>query len=95
MNYDDDRDLVDFISGLLLGALIGAGVALLVAPRSGRSTRRRIVRLAEEWGEAAGESLQRAADDARRLADRAREKLEDSGDRLAEAVEKGRKLVKV
>jgi gas vesicle protein len=35
------------VSDLLLGALIGAGVALLFAPRSGRETRRDITRRAK------------------------------------------------
>jgi uncharacterized membrane protein YccC len=34
--------LIGFIGGLLLGTLIGAGVALLVAPERGDVTRRRI-----------------------------------------------------
>ena len=37
----DDRN-VAFIAGIVLGAAVGAGVTLLLAPRSGRSTRRRI-----------------------------------------------------
>jgi len=38
--------VVSFVSGLLLGAVIGAGVALLAAPDSGRTTRRRLKRAA-------------------------------------------------
>ena len=33
-----------FITGVALGAAIGAGVALLLAPRSGRATRRKLAR---------------------------------------------------
>jgi hypothetical protein len=36
------RGVVGFIGGLMLGALIGAGVALLLAPDRGYVTRRRI-----------------------------------------------------
>jgi hypothetical protein len=35
-------------AGVVLGAAVGAGVALLLAPRSGRSTRRRIARSGRE-----------------------------------------------
>jgi gas vesicle protein len=35
-----------FAAGLLIGALIGAGVALLVAPQSGAETRRTLARRA-------------------------------------------------
>jgi gas vesicle protein len=47
MDYDrDEAQVLNFISGLLLGAVIGAGVAMLTAPQSGRRTRRRIRRAA-------------------------------------------------
>jgi len=38
-----------------LGAVVGAGVALLFAPESGRETRKRIMREADKLGQAAGE----------------------------------------
>ncbi len=46
MEYDRRRQVVGFVSGLLLGAIIGAGVALLAAPESGRSTRKRLKKAA-------------------------------------------------
>ena len=46
MEYDHETQVINFISGLLLGAVIGAGVALLAAPQSGRRTRRRIKKTA-------------------------------------------------
>ncbi|MGC4087668.1 MAG: YtxH domain-containing protein [Polyangiaceae bacterium] len=38
-----------------LGAVVGAGVALLFAPDSGKETRKRILREADKLGQAAGE----------------------------------------
>lgn len=38
--------VVGFVSGLLLGAVIGAGVALLAAPDPGRVTRKRLKKAA-------------------------------------------------
>jgi gas vesicle protein len=52
----DDGD--EFVLGVLVGALIGAGVALLLAPESGKRTRRRIRRSAEDLTDAAGDTLQ-------------------------------------
>ena len=40
MNGDDNGNARPFAAGLILGALIGAGVALLFAPQSGAETRR-------------------------------------------------------
>lgn len=41
---DDGPPTAVFAAGLALGIAIGAGVALLIAPRSGATTRRRLAR---------------------------------------------------
>jgi gas vesicle protein len=46
MSRESDYQLGVFVSGLLLGALIGASAALLTAPESGTRTRRRLGRAA-------------------------------------------------
>ena len=46
MDSDRERQAASFLSGLILGAIIGAGVALLTTPQSGKRTRRRIRRAA-------------------------------------------------
>jgi hypothetical protein len=43
--------MIGFVGGLVLGALIGAGIALLVAPERGRVMRRRLARRVREAGE--------------------------------------------
>ena len=40
-----------FLTGVAVGALIGASVALLLAPRSGSATRRRLARKARRLAE--------------------------------------------
>lgn len=75
MEYDHEAQVTSFISGLLLGAVIGAGVALLTAPQSGRRTRRRIRRTAvdlrdqatDRWDELA-EEVKGKVDDAMDIA---------------------------
>lgn len=70
MEYDNDTQLLNFVSGLLLGAAVGAGIALLTAPRSGRHTRRKIRRAADDvrvgaedrWDELADEVKARVDD---------------------------------
>jgi len=46
MDYDRDRQVFNFMSGLVLGAIVGAGVALLTAPDKGRRTRKRLKKAA-------------------------------------------------
>ncbi len=90
MAAQDEGKIVAFTAGAILGGLIGAGTALLFAPSSGRRTRRRLRRTAEEIGDRAGESLEHAVDDAREAADEARRTAERKGDRVREKLEEGR-----
>jgi gas vesicle protein len=63
MEYDHETQVLNFISGLVLGAFIGAGIALLTAPDAGRKTRRRLRRAAGEVRELAGDRWEDLADD--------------------------------
>lgn len=64
MEYDEQStQVINFISGLVLGAVIGAGVALLSAPESGRRTRRRIRRVAGDVRDSAGGRIDDLADE--------------------------------
>lgn len=69
MDYDDDARAFNFAAGLLLGAAIGAGVALLMAPDSGRKTRRRIRRAAGDIAETAQDRWDEVSDDVRHRMD--------------------------
>lgn len=71
MEYDQESQVFNFVSGLLLGAVIGAGIALLAAPQSGRRTRRRIRK-------AAGDIKHTASDRWDELADDVKEKVDDA-----------------
>ena len=42
MEYDHEAQVFNFISGLIVGAVLGAGIALLTAPDSGPKTRKRL-----------------------------------------------------
>lgn len=81
----------------LLGALSGAALAILFAPRSGRETReilgeklRETAERGRQLGERAVEKGKEVAEDASSLVDRGRDVLEKRRDRLAAAVEAGR-----
>jgi gas vesicle protein len=54
MRHDDDGySSGSVLLSFLLGGMVGAGVALLLAPKSGRETRERIKELAEDAKEKA------------------------------------------
>jgi gas vesicle protein len=79
MEYDNDAQFVNFFAGLLLGAVIGAGIALLSAPESGRKTRRRLRKAATDLRDSAGDRWEEVADDVKRKVDEA---IEGARDRL-------------
>jgi len=79
MDQDQERQVANFISGLMLGAIIGAGVALLTAPRTGRRTRKRLRRAAVEMRETASDRLDRLADEVKGKVD---EVVQSARDRI-------------
>lgn len=77
-----------FLAGLVVGAAVGAGLALLFAPAPGRTTRRRVRRKVEALERDVSERLEGAAKVARKeLSDRRaelRERIERGVERLEE-----------
>ncbi|HEU5050403.1 MAG TPA: YtxH domain-containing protein, partial [Gemmatimonadales bacterium] len=63
---EDERGAGGLVAGVILGAIIGAGIALLVAPRSGEETRRQISRRAREFGDDARDRIGEASKRTRR-----------------------------
>lgn len=89
------------ILSFVLGALSGAALAMLFAPRSGKETRemlgeklRETAERSRRLGEQAVEKGREVAEDAGGYLDRQREALERRRDRLAAAVEAGRQAFK-
>jgi len=74
------------IAGFVLGTLVGAGVALLLAPTTGEETRRRLGDAARRLREDARGKL----DDARGKLDEARGTINDLKEDARSAVETGR-----
>lgn len=48
--------------GFALGAAVGAGLALLLAPDNGKGTRQRLASSARRWRESAGHAIDQARD---------------------------------
>jgi hypothetical protein len=74
-SYEEERDWRGagvLGLGIIAGALVGAGVALLLAPQSGEETREEIVTRARRLGTRADESWDDLRDELRRLRRRSR-----------------------
>lgn len=61
MQSERERNAWSFMTGLVLGGVIGAGVALLTTPQTGRRARRRIRRSARRLTSRSSERLDRLA----------------------------------
>lgn len=76
------------MSGFLLGAIVGAGVALLFAPAAGTDTRRKLGETAKRLGSAARDKVQEvgsaARDKAQEVGSVARDKVQEGADKLHE-----------
>jgi gas vesicle protein len=75
MYYDDESPVVSFISGLVVGVAIGAGLALLLAPESGRRTRRKLARSVEGIRDTASDRWDGVSGDLRSAVKSSRKKL--------------------
>lgn len=62
----DDRGVGTFLAGLAIGALVGAGVALLFAPQSGEETRHAVARRAKHMARGARDRYDDVKDKVRR-----------------------------
>lgn len=74
-------------TGFVLGALVGAGIALLLAPGTGKATRQRLADAGRRWGGAARHKL----DQARDLADDLKEDAKSALEVGRETVERGQR----
>ncbi len=69
MEYDLDANAMNFVSGFLLGVIVGAGIALLTAPDAGNRTRRKIRRVAGGLKDSATDQLDDFAEDVKARVD--------------------------
>ena len=84
----DDRnsfmDAMGVLGTMLFGALIGAGVALLMAPKSGAELREDLRAGAERMGEEISDATHKATDSVRAQVEKLGEKAEELGKKAEE-----------
>jgi len=74
---DNNGDLGSFLAGFVIGGLIGAGVALLLAPQSGEETRDYIKDKSIELRDRAYETAEEARGKAELIAQQARDRASE------------------
>src|SRR3954470_15560078 len=88
---DSSRRPAGFTAGLLLGVILGAAAALLLAPEEGQKTRGRLRRRVRSMSEDAREGIDRASartrKELRRRKRRLREELERVRERAKDALD--------
>jgi gas vesicle protein len=74
--YREEQPGASFMLGIMTGALIGAGVALLFAPKAGTEMRQQLGEQYRGLADRVGESTQHLRESARQLRDQGRERVE-------------------
>ena len=87
---NEARSSGGFLSGLLIGGLLGAGIALLLAPKSGQETRDELMGHSAELLARASELAERARESADELVSRGRSAVEDTTAVVHDAYVQGR-----
>ena len=89
-NGDLADDSSNTVAWFITGAIIGATVAVLFAPKSGRETRQLIADTAQRGKDAVADGAENIADASRDMFERGRKLVEDAADLF----DRGRKLVR-
>ncbi len=86
-----ETNIISVFAAFAIGGLIGAGIALLMAPQSGKKTRQKILSKSQEIRDRAMESAGDTRDMAGKALDNINKSTRDQANRLAK---RGRKLAK-
>lgn len=89
MSYDDSsgRSGGGFLVGFIAGSMIGAGLALLFAPKAGDETRREVAEQAQRVRDKAREGLDTASDRVAQFAERGKAMYQTAADKAREAAQ--------
>jgi gas vesicle protein len=84
--YREDQSGASFMLGVLTGAVVGAGVALLFAPRSGAEVRQQLGEQYRGLADRVGEQTQQLRGAAGQLRDQGRERLQQFAGQLSDRI---------
>jgi gas vesicle protein len=87
---ESEFNLANNVAWFLTGAFIGAAVALLYAPKSGKDTRRYLADKVQQSKDAVADTSSGIVEASKDMFDRGRQLVDDAADLF----ERGRKLVK-
>ena len=79
-----------FMMGLLAGAVLGAGLGMLLAPKSGSDLRGQLGEQAKHFGDRASEQYRRASETAGNWAERGRDMVQQARSAVQRGVEETR-----
>ncbi len=89
----DDRDGGGLVA-FLFGAVVGAGLALLLAPRTGKETRELLKEKSEEFAKRAKEGMGDSRERTEDFIQKGREFIEAQSERLVSAFEAGKEAMR-
>lgn len=90
MSVDDSNGRnggATFLIGFIAGSMLGAGLALLFAPRAGDETRREVAERAQRVREKAREGLDTASERVTHFAERGKAMYQTAADKAREAAQ--------
>ena len=91
---DEQKSVVlNFLAGMGIGALIGAGTALLLAPKSGKETRKDIKTAADELRTKTDKVMHDLSESGEELVKKSKEILESTKTKVQQAVDSGKEAM--
>ena len=87
---DHDGGLADFMIAFSLGALVGAGMALFLAPQSGEKTRKEMGKKSKRWRKQAEDMRESGGE----WLEDAGERVDDWSSEIADVIEDGLKSIR-
>ena len=82
--YREDQSGASFVLGMMTGAFIGAGVALLFAPKAGSEMRQQLGQQYRGLAERVGETTQHLRESAQQLRQQGRERVQQLSGQLSD-----------